>query len=48
MKPVVYVTRKYPKGSYYNSYYAYTKIGALIKALWDTKGRWDYFLYTFD
>lgn len=48
MKCVVYVTRKYPKGCYYNSYYAYTKIGALIKALWHTRRRWEYFLYTFD
>jgi hypothetical protein len=48
MKYTVYVKHKYPRGLYRSSHYAYTKIGAWIKALWDTKGSWQYFDYQFE
>jgi len=48
MKYTVYVKYKYPKGLYISSHHAYTKIGAWIKALWNTRGNWEYFNYNIE
>ena len=53
MKYIVYVFYKYPyfvnKGIIFkDSYAARTKIGAWIKALWDTKFTWSFYNYYLD
>ena len=48
MKYTIYVKHRYPKGLFRSSYSANTKIGVWIKALWDTKGSWQYFDYQFE
>lgn len=53
MKHVVYVFYKYPsfvgQGMVYRgSYSARTKLGAYLKAFWDTKFEWQFYNYYLD
>lgn len=50
MKYAVYVTYKYPtyNNCYRGIYCSSTKLGAYIKAFWNTKFNWQYFNYVME